>query len=203
MPQATNPIGVKRKDHKYGVVVLRILNLPPHIRDTFNNLLLLGIYSTKWAKTRGGVCRMLCDVHDQTGVQEDGVSLRSEMELLLKGVPMEIPDDVRGGKLKIILEVGWMGLCADLLGAAGAGPWPECFQAQHPCYDCWWHSSCFCAYLPLNSRESRRKQAHDPQCRQEMVLRTQVAEPHLRMWQSLIYTCCNPFIYTCCNAGGD
>lgn len=108
---------------------------------------------------------MLCDVHGETGVVECGISLRSELESLLKGITMEIPDDLKGGKKKIILVVGWMGLCCDLLGAAGAGPWPECFQAQHPCLDCWWHSNCFCAYLPEDCRESRRKNAHAPGCR--------------------------------------
>lgn len=116
---------------------------------------------------------MLCDVHGETGVVECGISLRSELELLLKGVTLEIPDDVKGGKKNIILEVGWLGLCCDLLGAAGAGPWPECFQAQHPCLDCWWHSSCFCAYLPEGCRESRRKNTHSPGCRgQPDVART-------------------------------
>ena len=48
---------------------------------------------------------------------------------------------------------------------AGIGNYPECFQAQHPCKDCWWHSKCFCAHLPAGSCENRRKGAHAAGCK--------------------------------------
>ena len=164
-PQAVNPIGSKRKDHKYGVLLGRIINFPKHLRDAFDSLLLLGLYNVKHAKRAGGVCRMLAGVHQETGEKYDEFSFARELDQLRVGHPIEIPDDVNGGTMTVLLEVHFIGLCADLLGAAGCGPWTECFRAQHPCLDCWWHSSCFCAYLPANSSEARRKGAHHADCK--------------------------------------
>ena len=65
------------------------------------------------------------------------ISMASELKLLASGVDIMIPDDLAGGVIPIKLEVHFLGLCADLLGAAGCGPWVECFRAQHPCLDCW------------------------------------------------------------------
>ena len=163
--QASNPIGLKRKEHKYGVLLGRIINLPKHIRDAFNGLLLLGLYSMKHAKDYGGVTRMIAGVHQETGEVFDEISFVAEMNALLQGVDAEIPDDINGGMMPITLEVVFLGHCADLLGCAGVGPWPECFRAIHPCLDCWWHSKCSCAYVPADSTESRRKGAHEADCK--------------------------------------
>lgn len=163
--QAVDPIGMKRKEHKYGVIVGRVINLPQHVRDQFDSLLLLALYNVKHCKPAGGVCRMFTGIHQETGEQYDEQTLRHELELLRQGVEIEMPDDDNGGVKDVILECHFLGLCADLLGAAGAGPWPECFQAKHPCYDCWWHSKCFCAYVPAHASEQRRKGAHEPGCK--------------------------------------
>lgn len=173
--QAVCPIGTRRKEHKYGVFTLRIINLPPVFRDDYDNVLLNCIYQVKRAKSLGGTCRMICGIDGASGKAYSEMSFRSDMLELMEGIPLEIPDDVNGGKMSIILEACWLGLSGDLLGVAGFGPWPESFTAQHPCLDCWWHSSCFCARLPLGSRELQRRptSAHSPGCRGRMELRTE------------------------------
>lgn len=59
---AVNPIGVRRKDRKYGAFTGRILNLPPHLRDRPEHFLLLAIYCVKQAKKHGSTCRMLTGI---------------------------------------------------------------------------------------------------------------------------------------------
>jgi len=85
---------------------------------------------------------------------------------------MDIPNDEFGGKESWIVEVHHTGWLADLLGAHGLGPWPESFQAQHPCRDCWWHSSCWCAHLPEGHKELRSKRPHAEGCRGKEVPRS-------------------------------
>lgn len=108
---------------------------------------------------------MFAGVDDKSGKRFDEFSFARELEELLQGREFEMPDDVNGGMMTAILEVHFQGICADLLGAAGVGPWTECFRSQHPCYDCWWHSKCFCAYVPTNATERRRKGTHAPECK--------------------------------------
>ena len=163
----------RRKDHNYEVLLGRIINFPAHLRDSFDALLLLALFSKKHAKPQGGVCRMLTGVDGGTGQAHKEITLASEMLQLRHGVKMEIPDDVNGGLVTIIVEAHFQGLEGDLLGVAGYGPWPECFQAQHPCLDCWWHRNCACAFLPLNASEGRRKITHKPGC-------SGMSEPPLR-----------------------
>ena len=64
--QWAKPIGTKRKLHKYGVVLGRVINFPKTIRNNRNHLLVLGVYNTRFAKAHGGVCRMI------SGVGPDG-----------------------------------------------------------------------------------------------------------------------------------
>ena len=63
------------------------------------------------------------------------------------------------------MELHLLGWLADLLGAHGLGPWPESFQARHPCRDCWWHTSCWCATLAPGSAEANSKRPHADGCR--------------------------------------
>ena len=107
---------------------------------------------------------MLTGVDGSSGQVYHEVTLRSELLLLAQGIPLVIPDDINGGLVEIDFEVHWLGLCGDLLGHAEFGPWPECFQSQHPCYDCMWHRNCDCAFLPFNASEGRRKFAHKTGC---------------------------------------
>ena len=162
--QAVNPIGTRRKDHMYEVVVARIINFPAYLRDSFDALLLLALFSKKHAKNKGGVCRMLSGVDADTGEAHSEVTVCSELLQLLRGVKIMIPDDIRGGLVPVIMEAHFQGLEGDLLGLAGYGPWPECFQANHPCQDCMWHRNCPCAFLPFNASEPRRKISHSPSC---------------------------------------
>jgi hypothetical protein len=140
--------GTKAKERKCNVLTANVLNLPPDERNLQEDTLLLGVYEVKKAKQFGGLCRMLTGVDPTTGIKLDEVNLMSDLEQLQRGVRMDIPDDVNGGLMSIVLEVDWLGTRADLLGRNGLGPWTECFQAQHPCSDCWWHSKCDCAHVP-------------------------------------------------------
>lgn len=172
--QAVNPIGVRRKDHKYGVLTGRIINLPPQLRDRQDQILLLALYSCKHAKKLGGESRMICGIHQETGEEYDERSFRRDLLELMAGVPFMIPDDVNGGLMPIICECHFLGMSLDLLGAAQIGPWPQSFQATHPCLDCWWHSRCWCAHLPADSQELDSGEPHAEGCRNgTMVLRTQ------------------------------
>jgi hypothetical protein len=157
------------------VLTARIINLPPHMRDHQDYMLLLGMYSTKHAKSLGGTCRMLCGIHQTTGKTFNEPSLRADLLQLQKGIgPFLIPDDENGGTVPIMLEAHFLGFCADQLGAHGLGPWPESFKARHSCSDCWWHARCFCAHLPADSPElTDRKSEHCQGCRGKMELRTQ------------------------------
>ena len=160
-----NAIGTRRKEHKYGVVLIRMLNLPLQLRNRMDKLLLFGIYNVKWAKAHGGVLRMLCGVDENGGADDNDRNLRTDLQRLLAGVPMSIPDDVNGGVMQIILEVHHVGWLADLLGAGGLSYFPESFSARHPCKDCWWHSSCWCAHVLPDSQEARAKRPHAAGCR--------------------------------------
>lgn len=82
-------IGVRRKLHKYGVIVCRIVNLPPQLRNRPNSLLVIGLYNTKFAKANGGVCRMIGGVGPD-GKEYDEVCLRTDLEALRHGIPMEV-----------------------------------------------------------------------------------------------------------------
>lgn len=164
-PQWVKPIGTRRKMHKYGVLLLRLVNLPVQIRNRSDKLLVLGLYNVKFAKVNGGVCRMICGVGPE-GEVYDEECLRAELEVLRNGVEMEIPDDTHGGKETVIVEFHLLGWLADLLGAHGLGPWPESFSsARHCCRDCWWHSGCWCAHIPPGSRDARSKRPHAEGCR--------------------------------------
>ena len=162
--QWVKPIGVRRKVHKYNVTLGRVLNLPPQLRNRPNKILLLGIFAVRWAKSRGGVLRMISGIGPD-GEEFDEISLRSELLRLREGVEMEIPNDATGGMETWVVEIHLLGWLADLLGAHGLGPWPESFQARHACRDCWWHSGCWCAYLPKGSMEARAKRPHADGCR--------------------------------------
>ena len=150
--------------HKYGIVSGRFLNLPKESRNADVNKLLLGIYQCDFAKKNGGVARMLAGIGPD-GTQYDEVCLRTELEQLKEGIPVDIPDDINGGTMSIILEVHLLGWLADLLGAGGLGPYPESFSATHPCRDCWWHTSCWCAHVAFGSLDVHRKEPHAPGCR--------------------------------------
>jgi hypothetical protein len=162
--QWVKPIGVRRKLHKYGILLGRIVNLPLQFRNKRAFLVLLGLYQAKFAKAHGGVCRMISGVGPD-GTKFDEVCLRTDLEKLSKGVPMDIPDDDNGGTSEWIVEVHLLGWLADLLGAHGLGPWPESFQAHHSCRDCWWHTTCWCAYAPPDSRRAQQRRPHVNGCR--------------------------------------
>jgi hypothetical protein len=154
--QWVNGIGVKRKFHKYGVLVYRWLNLPKHIRNTFAHLVLGGLYQVLYAKQNGSVLRMVSGVGED-GTIYDEMCLRRELDEMAKGAVVTIPDDVNGGTMEISLQIHLIGWLCDLLGAGGLGPYPESFSATHPCRDCWWHTGCWCAHVPPGGREARRK----------------------------------------------
>ena len=170
--QSVKPIGTKRKNHKYGVVVAANVNLPKHVRVSHDQLHLVALYNTKFAKKHGGVVRML------TGVSDDGTrhferakdgSVRPENTLAydhergIEGVPIELPNDETGGTKRWVLEMHSLGWTADLLGAGGLGPFPEGFTARHPCRDCWWHTGCWCAYA--RAEELQKRKEHELGCR--------------------------------------
>ena len=141
-------------------------NLPVQIRTRRDKLLLFGIWNTKFAKkTNGGILRMLC------GMNEDGdrvseVCMRTELEMLRRGVEMDIPNDITGGKDNVIVEAHITGWLADLLGVHTLGPWPESFKAQHCCRDCWWSTGCWCSHLPPGDREfASKNRPHTNGCR--------------------------------------
>jgi hypothetical protein len=163
--QWVKPIGTRRKLHKYSVTLGRILNLPPQMRNTPSKLLLCGLFNVKRCKEFGGILRMIAGVGPD-GTKYDEVCMRTDLERLAAGVEMYIPDDKTGGKLCVIVELHLVGWLADLLGAHGLGPWPESFQARHACRDCWWHSTCWCAYVVEGTQEAKRKSAHAEGCRQ-------------------------------------
>jgi hypothetical protein len=66
---------------KYGVIVGRIINFPPHLRNNRNNLIVLGVYNTKFAKAHGGVCRMISGVGPDGKVMSQHQDIQSMCEL--------------------------------------------------------------------------------------------------------------------------
>ena len=164
VPQWVKPIGVRRKEHKYSVVLIKINALPVQIRTRRDKVLLYAIWNTKFAKGKGGMLRMLCGM-DQDGSIVENVCLRTELDRLRAGVEMEIPNDVTGGKQKVIVEADITCWLADLLGTHTLGPWPESFQAQHCCRDCWWSTGCWCSHLPAGHRHLKAVRAHTHGCR--------------------------------------
>ena len=182
--QWVKPIGVRRKEHKYSVVLIKINNLPKNIRTRRDKILLFGIWNVKFAKKVGGVLRMLCGV-SLDGTVHSETCLRTELLQLMRGVEMDIPNDAVGGKERWIVEVHHTGWLADLLGAHGLGPWPESFQARHACRDCWWHTGCWCAHLPPGHRELRSKRPHAEGCRVEAQEPELCPEPPPRSLEEL------------------
>ena len=87
--QWVKPIGVRRKFHKYGVVLVRLLNLPPQLRNRPDKLMVWGIYNTRFAKENGGVLRMLSGVGPD-GTYYDEACLRTDLEALQTGIEMEV-----------------------------------------------------------------------------------------------------------------
>ena len=57
--QSTNGIGTKRKENKWEVTLCAIVNLPATMRFVHDFMLLAGLYSSMWAKGKGGILRML------------------------------------------------------------------------------------------------------------------------------------------------
>ena len=136
------------------------------MRNRRDKILLFGLFNVKWAKSHGGILRLLAGVNkDGTTVAE--TCLRTELESLAAGVPMEIPSK-QGGTEEVIVECHLTGWLADLLGAHGLGPWPESFQARHACRDCWWHTGCWCSELPPESSELKSKRDHAQGCGREV-----------------------------------
>ena len=123
-----------------------IINLSKRSRFSKDYLLLLALWSAKFAKANGGAARMLCGV-GPNGQHHQEETLRSQLLEAEAGVDIDLPDDDKGGVSKYRLKICLLGWAADLLGRAGLGPWPESFQAAHPCPDCWFSPLCECAYL--------------------------------------------------------
>jgi hypothetical protein len=150
--QTVNSIGTKRGLHKYEVVLCGIGNLAKRLRFSFDYLLILAIWQSKFAAKMGGAARMLA------GVGPDGEKfsehcLIAELNQLLEGVQIFLPDDVGGGidPVPWILQAGMLGWAADLLAANALGPWAGSMSAYRPCRNCWWHTACPCAYAPSSS----------------------------------------------------
>ena len=96
---------------------------------------------------------MLAGIDPDTGEQVDAWSPASEFDGETETIDIDMPDDAAGGVVRVTLEIHFLFFKADALGAHTLGPWTESFSATHCCRDCWFHSKCPCAYLPLGSRE--------------------------------------------------
>jgi hypothetical protein len=150
--QTVNSIGTKRGLHKYEVVLCGIGNLPKRLRFSFDYLLMLAIWQSKYAAKMGGAARMLAGVGPD-GEQFSEICLIAELNRLLEGVEVFLPDNVNGGidKVPWTIKAGMLGFAVDLLAANAMGPWAGSMSAYRPCRNCWWHTACPCAYAPSST----------------------------------------------------
>lgn len=156
----------RSRAHKYGVVTAAFVNLPIGLRHYVDFILLLAVYNSKWAKTRGGLSRMLTGIGADGTVHKDGATLAVELKLPESDSPYVLlpNDDEPGGelqswRLRIFLNL----FSFDWLGAGDFGPFATSVSARRPCTKCNWTHVCPCAYLPDNS-EKRRTLIHSEHC---------------------------------------
>ena len=170
--QSVNPLGTARFDNKYCAHVGSCLNLPASMRTDHEFLFLFGIWASKFATKEGGMARMISGI-DADGNDTEEFTYRHELELLRDGaVVVNLPDDKVGGLRSWELEVEYQGSSADLLGCGQMGHTPESYSARHPCKDCMWHSSCWCAHASDSDRPRKGRQHADGCLGSDIRLRT-------------------------------
>ena len=182
-------LGTAAKEHKYGAVLLALINLPAWMRHHFAYILLLCLYRTKYAKEHGGLVRMLTG-KDQNGVQHrDGLTLAAELELGRKeGMLIELPNDDYNPEdpdspvtITVRLRIFLLLISLDWLASGDFGPFAASVSARYPCGKCMWTAACPCAYKP-----SFANVQHSAHCRRS-ALRTHDSVMHvvheLRTWQ--------------------
>jgi hypothetical protein len=150
-----NPIGAKRGEHKYNVTVGIIVNLPTHLRNSSEYLLLLSVVSAAYEKEKGGSLWAHCGI-DEKGACVVADTLLREMEVLKAGVPVQIPDDTSPtGELRTICLKGiFVGFFADWLASVAWGHTPESTSATFACDKCMWIS--FAARLRAQKKQQRK-----------------------------------------------
>ena len=129
---------------------------------------------------------MLAGIEPTTGETVDEWSPASELDGK-SVVDVRIPDDVNGGINTVTLEIHFLFFKADTLGAHGLGPWSESFVSHHCCRDCWFHSKCPCAYLPLRSAELANV-VHLSNCRRQALRTAEETEGTLESLRCRVFT---------------
>ena len=91
----TNPIGVKKGEHKYTIVGEAILGLPEHLRYSWQYILLLAVTESQLQKTNGGMIWTLCG-RDSDNALVEIENVADDFRKLEQGHSISVTDDSTG-----------------------------------------------------------------------------------------------------------
>ena len=141
--------------HKYGIVLLALLNICIEQRFYEDHILLLTLYNSTYAKTNGGLVRMLTGI-DKDGKHHDDI-LPFADELQGDCCPIiELPNDQdpSGPRISYTLRLFLCVVSLDWLAQGDFGAFASSVSARRPCFKCKWTSGCPCAWM--HSSDPRR-----------------------------------------------
>ena len=162
-------LGVNAKEHKYGVVLAALVNLPKRMRHYVDHVLMVALYQSKFSKRLGGLVRMLTGTDNEGGVHADGCTLASELEASQKkGIAIQLPNDEKtGGTRTWLLRVTVLLISVDWLAAGEFGPFAGSVSARHPCGKCMWTQDCPCAFRAAGDASEMPATEHSECCRRD------------------------------------
>jgi hypothetical protein len=158
-------LSVYAGNRKYGIVLGALINLPLYMRHYVDNLLLLMLYSSKYAKKHGGLSRMLTGIAKDGTVHRDGLNLSLEVDLgKSTGTMIELPSDSDDQVEPELwnLRFSIIMISLDWLATGDFGPFAASVSARYPCFKCMFTTKCACAYQP---RAVAATMTHAPECR--------------------------------------
>ena len=154
--ETVNPIGVARGVHSIGCCYVKLINLPPHMRDRLEYIFPVTLTLNSDVKRYGPEIVIAgAQVDDATGVVLDldaaPYSLGGQMRQLDRGVDFSVPTaDAFGGYEKRCAH-GWMVLfCADFPAAGKMLPTSQSASATKPCRGCDWEPKDKKAEMPAS-----------------------------------------------------
>ena len=152
--------------HKYGVVLASFVNLPLAFRFYEDFILLLAVYNERYAKTNGGMSRMLTGVGADGKAHPDPSCLALEIEPCTDAPLIELPndDDPMGEPVFVRLKLFLLLFSLDWLAHGDFGPYAGSVSANLPCFKCHWSESCPCFRMSANDAR-RGTMKHTKQCR--------------------------------------
>jgi hypothetical protein len=151
-------LGVCAKQHKYGVVLGSLVNLPLRVRHYVDNVLLIALYRAVYAKENGGLSRMLTGIGCDGVPHHDGVTMAAEVKVGKgEGTRIVLPDNsASSGEKEWCLRIFILLFSLDWLASGDFGPFAAAVSARRPCGKCLWTQACPCAFLPASIAKQDR-----------------------------------------------